>query len=343
MKRPNWKIKFRTLPLIPETKHWINDGKTTEERIITEKLRQGQNISQNEINILNELKVFYNDLEKGLETLDYTTFTQKDFIDFKNYIKYVYNNIAILSNKFTIFHLYRVVKYSDNKTITHKKFLTYPPLHVVKKNGKFNRANTQNTTVFYGAETIDSTLNEIKDSINVGDLLTIGKWVPKSNKEFISYPISHSKPAYGKNLGTTKALHGLKEALKGTDEMFIEILERYFSILGKEYSKVISHNNEYFISATFSEDIFNNPQNKNTNFDIECIIYPSVGNKYQTSNFAFRRDVFRNNFTLEKVIEFEVTEKHFDRNLSKGFEEINLVSYKNLRTTTKFDDSSILW
>lgn len=346
MKKPQWKIQFKDLPLIPETKIWIKGNtmmNATVERQITEKLRLGYSITDSDEKTLTELESFYNELSIKLEELEYSSFTLKDLEDFKNYIKYVYNYIALLVNKIEIFQLYRIVIYSDNKTITNKKWLTYPPLHVVKKIGKLNRANTTNTTIFYGAETIDAALNELKKHIKVNDLVTVGKWVPNVKREFISYPISHSKISYGINPGSTKAVQGFLKYSKTQNPNYTKILEHYFQILGYEYSKEVSHHLEYLISATFSEDILDNPQNKNTNFDVECIVYPSVGNKFKTSNVAIRRDVFKHNFKLQKVIEFKVTETHFDRKESVDVEGINLVEYKNLRETEKFDENQIIW
>ena len=83
----------------------------------------------------------------------------------------------------------------------------------------------------------------------------------------------------------------------------------------------------------FSEKILDNPQNKGTSFDFECIIYPSVGNKFKTSNVAVRKDILRHEFELTKVIEFEVTNP----------ESINLVDYKDYRITEKIEDNRIIW
>lgn len=346
MKIPKWKIQFRDLPVIPETKIWIN-GETmysaTVERQISEKLRLGLPIKSEDEKLLSDLADFYNKLSIGLKKLDYSSFTSKDLEDFKNYIKYVYNYIVLFVNTTEIFQLYRIVIYSDNKTITNKKWLTYPPLHIVKKLGKFNRASTPNTTIFYGAETIDAALNELKKHIKVGDLVTVGKWIPNQKKTLISYTISHSKVAYGINPGLTQALHGFLKYSKTQNKFYAEIIERYLSILGYEYSKEVTNHFEYFISATFSEDILDNPQNKNTKFDVECIVYPSVGNKFKTSNVAIKKEVFRHNFKLEKAIEFKVKELHFDRNESSNVEGINLVEYEDLKITSKFDGNQIIW
>lgn len=253
----------------------------------------------------------------------------------------------MVSNKIEIFQLYRVVInehiIKEKKSITNKKYLTYPPLHIVKKINKYNRANSPKTTMFYGAETIDGALNELKNYIQIGDLVSVSKWIPSRKGEFISHAISHSKESYGINPGSTKALQGFLKSTRYQNKYLTQFMEKYLFILGKEFSKTVVHHYEYLISSIFSEDLLDNPQNKNTNFDIECLVYPSVGNKFKTSNVAFRRDIFRHNFELDKVIEFEIMAKQFDRQVSTQIEGINLVEYKNLRESKIFNDSKIVW
>lgn len=347
MKKPDWQISFRDLPEIPKSKRWIENGRFTPEILIIEKMRLGYEISIDEEITIRDLTNFYKILDLALEKLDYKTFTTKDFINFRNYIKFAYNYIIILANKIEIYQLYRIVINEHiiklKQSITKQKFLTYPPNHIVKKINRYNRANTPNTTIFYGSETIDGAINELKQHINIGDLITVSKWIPTRKAEFISYPISHSKQGYGINFNSTKALHGYIESTKKQNKLLTEFMDRYFFILGKEFSKPNNHHFEYLISSTFSEDILDNPQNKNTNFDIECIVYPSVGNKFKTSNVAVRKDIFRHNFELSKVIEFEITETHFDNQQLVNVESINLVKYKNFRQTSQFKDKTIIW
>ncbi len=77
---------------------------------------------------------------------------------------------------------------------------------------------------------------------------------------------------------------------------------------------------------------------------MECIVYPSVGNKFLKSNVAVRKDVFRHKFQLTKVIEFEVTETHYDNiQDQQNPESINLVNYKNYRETKNIQDNKIIW
>lgn len=345
MKKPNWQSKFRELPEIPNSKKWIAGENGTLEQKITLKLISNQTITAEEESLMLELTDFYKRLYKSLEKLEYNTFTKKDFEKFKNYILYAFNYVIFLTNNLTISQLYRVVINKNiigSKTsLTKKGFLSYPPLHIVKKINKFNRANEPNATVFYGAESIDTALNEIKPQ--KGDLVSVGVWKPTRDGEFISYPISHSTNGFGVNDNSTSAMVAFIEYRKKQSKVLGDFLEHFFQLLGREYSKPINHHYEYLISAIFSNRILDNPQNKGTNFDIECIVYPSVGNKFLTSNLAVRRDVFRHNFELTKVIEFEVSETHYDKSQKKDPGSINLVDFINYKETEKFEDNIILW
>ena len=345
MKKPNWQLRFKDLPEIPNSKRWISGKRETLEQTISKKLLFGETLSETEKNVMLELTLFYGILYKSLEDIDYTNFTTKDFENFKNYIFYAFNYTVILKNNVEIIQLYRVVINENiigsKKSITKKGFLTYPPIHIVKKINKYNRANTPNTTLFYGSETIDTSLNEIKPK--VGDIVTVGTWVPTRKCEFISFPISHSEPGFGINLNSTNAMKAVLEFKQKNDKMLTDFMEPYFYILGQEFSKPIKHHYEYLISSLFAESIFDNPQNKNTRFDIECIIYPSVGNKFKTSNVAVRKDVFRHNFELKNVKEFEITETHYDRQQSILTDEIKLVEFKNFKETSNINGNDIIW
>ena len=69
MKKPNWKITFRNLPEIPDSKRWIKNGRFTPEISIVEKLRLGLEISKDEADTIRELNTFYKALDLELESL----------------------------------------------------------------------------------------------------------------------------------------------------------------------------------------------------------------------------------------------------------------------------------
>lgn len=342
MKKIKWQKKFRDLPEIPEVKNWKKDGLATEEQEITYKLITGQKISIEEVAKMDSLVNFYVTLYNKLDTIDFSSFTKKDFEDFRNYIFYAFNYILLISNKVTIFFLFRAVINRDNKTITKKGLLTYPPLHIVQKINKYNRANTPNTNVFYGSETINTAINELKPK--VGDKVTVGVWKPIDKKrQFLSYPISHGANSYGVNENATSAMEAMKEFKKNTHPILARFMDPYFHLLGREFEKSIKHHYEYQISAMVSEKILEKDTRTKDGFNFECIIYPSVGNKFTTSNFAFRKDVIRHHFELSKVVEFEVASEHYDREQSENPSVINIIGIKNVREAKAIIDNDIIW
>lgn len=345
MKKPKWQKRFKDLPEIPFSKQWEKGYTYTLEQRISNKLIQGEAISNKEELIMGGLVSYYQELFSELQKLDYSKFSKSDIFEFKNYIFYAFNYEVLFTNDVTIFKVFRVVinenVVGSKDSIEKKGFLTYPPLHIIKKRGRYNRANTKHTTVFYGSETIDTALNELRPK--KGDVVTVGIWEPTRKGSFISYPISHSKEALGVNENVRSAMRAFIEFKKTHPKPLVSFMEAYFVLVGSEFSKQITHHFEYMISSMLSERIFDNTNRKGTPWDIEMILYPSVGNRYKTINFAIRRDVFRHNFELSKVIEFEVTNTLYDSEMSADPEGISLVEFKNKRNTKHIEDNKIYW
>lgn len=232
---------------------------------------------------------------------------------------------------------------NDNKTLTDTCFLKHPSLDLVKRIGRYNRANTCETTVFYLAESIDTALKEIHPP--KGKRITVGVWKPKHERTFTSYPIIHSKVAIATNEEISTAYNTVKQLEEVHDPLHINYMNYYLNLLSREYSKPVKHHLEYMISATFSEHIFEiNDGNPDFNFD--CIIYPSVGNEFQTRNVALKSSVAEEDFVLEKAIEFEISESFYDRTPIKtgNPEAITVANVKNYRETFDISaDGKIAW
>lgn len=350
MNPPNWQTNFRDLPTIPEHKRWTGKSNMTVEQIISFKLLSRQTITSEEETIFKSLATFYSELNEKLKTLDYTSFTDADFENFKNYIFYAFNYVALVTNNLTIFQTYRLVVNEwvtkHNEPITNVGYLKYPSLDIVKQVNKFNRANTPNTNVFYSAENIDTALKETKPPLN--KLLTVGVWKPKvKGKQFISYPISHSEIAEQVNEGVAKATKAFEDHGNFNSSLFLNYMRYYFQLLGREFTKQVNHHFEYYISSLFSERILTDhkEQNGGSSFHYDCIIYPSVGNGFKTDNVAIRPKVLDDDFYLEKVIQFEVEEAFYDKEYVLSHpENITLARIKNGRVTNKIDkDGNIKW
>jgi hypothetical protein len=116
-------------------------------------------------------------------------------------------------------------------------------------------------------------------------------------------------------------------------------------VLGREFTKSpIKHNNEYYLSAVFSEQIFKTTSPKD-NLPYDAIIYPSVGNGYITDNLAIRPSVVENYFYLDYALEFEVEEQYYDKVYIWNIPEIiTLAKVKNVHRSAFVDnDTGIIY
>lgn len=346
MRKPKWKITFKNLPKIPKAKLWNNTGNTPEQ-IISKKLLFKEKISKEEIKTMQILTKFYKDLEKKLNCLDYSSFKGNDFENFKNYISYAFNYMALVSTQLTLFVTFRLVVNEwitkENNRITKVDLLKYPPLNIVKAVNRYNRANTPSTNVFYSAETIDTTLKETRPPLN--KLVTVGVWKPNQNgTPLTSYPISHSANAYKVNEGVKKSTDSFNSQFKGTSKIFKNYIENFFKLLGREYTKPVEHHHEYLITSLFSEKIFG-IKDKYPIFNFDCIIYPSVGTNYVTDNIAMKPSVLDNKFHLDRAIEFEIVESYYDNPINRNQpQKITLAKIKNLTVSKKIlENGTIEW
>jgi hypothetical protein len=340
---PNWQLKFKSLPEIPESKQWQNGLNSTIEQTILIKLLQGVLLNESECYILLELTNFYSELDENLKNLNYKEFTTSDITNFKNYILYAFNYIAIITNDFKVLATYRLVVNESvlkkDQRITNVACLKNPNLNIVKEIGKFNRGNTTETTMFYSAENIDTALKEIRPPLN--KLITVGIWTQKHGSSVNSYPIFDSSNVQERNEGAKKANFNTEKQFANKPPLLAEFMRRYFKLLAREYSKSVTHHYEYIISALFTEQLLKNKNALNDSYDF--IVYPSVGNNHVTDNIVMPPEILSEKFKLVKVIEFVIEEANYDKEVSFD-QRITLAKVKNLITTTDVrDNGDIVW
>lgn len=343
---PNWNTKFRDLPEIPDTKKYLNGSQMTEEQTIGFKLLNGLDITEEEQMKFSMLETFYDELKEKLSVLDYESFTTDEVEQFKNYIFYAFNYRISASNKIKIFSTYRLVVNESvsgqNESITDTKYLTYPPLDIVKKIGRFNRANSSNCTLFYSCENINTSLKEIKPPKH--KLITVGVWVPKNRNEFNGYAISNSERAGAVNPGVRKANEAFENHKEELHAQFFRFSKNYLDLIGEEFTKEVNHHYEYIISALFAESTLYDMNYQREQGDFECVIYPSVGNNFRSDNVAFVPEVIDNDFILEKAIEFEIEEQHYNKEYTVTHPEtITLAKIRNLKTSKAINGNQIVW
>lgn len=341
---PDWQTSFRDFPEIHYSKKWQKGKKRTLEHDISFKLMAKEKLDASEVQILSELLEFYNKFDEKISVFDFSTLKSSDLLNFRNYIIYVFNFFVELTNEINFHEVYRIVNnesiIGSKKSLTQISQLAYPPSEIVKKINKYNRGNTPDFPIFYCSETMNTAIYELNP--NIGDLVTIGVWRPANKMPFKSFPITHNDEALYKNETTTLGRKAIENFKTNNDKLLTSYIESYLKLLGRQYSKKIRHHYEYMISAIISEKLLENPKISKIPNDIDCIVYPSVENKYN-SNLAFRTDVVDDRLNLFCALEFKVLEKHFNRKPSSRINSINLVKAGDLKMTLKFEKNQIVW
>lgn len=339
-------LQFRDLPEIPYAKRFQPGVHHTAEQFISHKLHFNQTVTPEELTTFEGLGRFYHDLDQKLKDLDYASFSVQDELAFKNYILYSFRSTVLLSRDINIDRMYRLVTNADitrtNDAITSVDLLTYPPLEIVRARNVYNRGSTPASTVFYGAQTIDTALKEIKPGI--GQRVTIGVWVPIIKRSFIGYPIIHEEATIDANPEIRNARENVREMEAAYQPALLKFIHYYINLLAREYAKPVRDKREYILSALFSEQIFE-VNDVNTSFNFDCILYPSVGNAYKTFNFAIKPEVIDKAFKLEKVIQFIIQETFYDREPITGqdTENITLANITEYQVSFDIQNNKINW
>jgi hypothetical protein len=338
-----WVDKFRDLPEIPTPKRWREGFETTLEQDVTLKILTRQPINEEERNILCEAISFYKNVIPQLHKIELENLNDEDRASLLGYFNYVFNFFLTITNEITCNYTARLVKNEDvikkRKSIEDTKYLKYPPLTLVKEIGKYNRASTSNSTVFYGAECCDATLLETKPKKN--DLVTVGVWKYRHpEKKIMTYPITFGKEAIQANPHTKKGYDYFQKVKEINDPQLMEFMEIFFDFLGLEFSKQVVDHYQYFYSAIYSDKIF-----ENTDPVFNAIVYPSVQNRFKYHNIAIRHTFFDEEFYIDRIFEFEIEDTFYDQEFpfSHAF-HVSYVKPKNVREPKQIDiDGKIIW
>lgn len=343
MEMPNWKEEYLDFPKIPNSKKWHTDKHLTDEQIITSKLIDGKQITIEEETKLKESIEFYKELSQKIRKFDFSLINSIE--EFQDYFLFVYNYSVLYLNDLQVKRLFRLVEnvsiLGKEERIRWQKDLSYPTLEKVKKIGKFNRANTANSNVFYASISLDTAIGEIKPQ--EGKLVTIGVWEPKSDRLLKSYPILHNPQEVKADSVTGKRYFVFEEQKKKSHPLLFQFMESYFSVLSHEFAKPVNNDIDYLISALFSERIFQLIDDTKWKFD--CIVYPSVENEYTMDSIAIKPEVIDSNFKLLKVLEFKITNTYYKNRPNKDNPDlITLVDYENYEETDWIEKNGyIVW
>lgn len=343
--QPKFKENFRDLPPIPEAKKWTGSNWTPEQDI-TRRMIQKEDVSDDDLKTLSCAIDFYGHLIPKIRDVKVGELSEKDFEDFVGYFQYAFNHILMVRNDLHVTGFFRLVQNSAvpnaKGKIRYQKYLSYPPLDLVKKSKRYNRANTPDFNLFYATDSFDSALLELKP--DVGDIVTVGTWVPKQGKTILtSYPVTHNPLTAQVNPEAKKGYLAFQEIKQYNHPTLMKFMETIFGFVSEEFAKPVKDHWEYFLSAKFSERILK-INNAESEWNYECMVYPSVGNKYSVNNIALRPEIIDAKFNLARASQFRITKTMYESVAPRNHpEEITVVNYDDFLQTDWIDDGYIVW
>lgn len=332
--------KFRGLPDIPKEMIFGKKVLTTEQKIFN-KLLAKEYVSQQELETYKMVLDFYTDVIPQLEKINFSTFTQDDFRNFRGYLNSVIGFELVSGEKVDCSHSVRIVRNNSvlrgtgiTGSIPNAKFMREPSVGVVKAIGRYNRASDNKSTLFYGTDTINSALMEAHPQ--KGELITIGIWKNTyANRHLNLFPISFGEEARAVNESAKKNWQTLLDMTKGYHPYLGDFMKVIFNFLGREYSKKVADVDhlQYYYSAYFTAKVLRNRQ-----IDFDGVIYPSVQNKYKYHNVALKSDVITDKFRLVQAIEILVKDTSYG-NILDSFDilDIDYITPEYQKETTSID------
>jgi len=334
------------LPKIPDCKQW--KGNTTPEQDILMKIQKGEQVSKDELKILDCAYEFYAEAFAALKVIDLSEIDHDQANQLKEYLKNVINVELVYQNDVTpglVFRMIWVAEYNmEDDKVRDPKFLSLTPLDIVKANGKLGRANTNETTCLYLAETAQVAVFECKPS--PGERVIISGWSTREEKPLIMYPINTSQKV---SLGVQKATDALDDHLYDSNQYFARMIKIIQEFIGEEFIKDIPKKNEfryeYLYSAYFSDKVLNSKitvldeNNSPVLGEYDGIIYPSIATNYNFDNIAVRESSVHK---LQPLFchEYIVHETHYD--IFNGTENRLPFNGKLLRKSISVEDR-IIW
>ncbi|HEU4717959.1 MAG TPA: RES domain-containing protein, partial [Bacteroidia bacterium] len=246
-------------------------------------------------------------------------------------------------NDMSFDRIYRITMADDSfrekGKIRDVKYLKYPPVELVKKQKRYNRANTFNKTVFYAASNWHIALLETKP--HPGKRIIMSVWEPLTDELFNSYPISNVQVD---NQSVRDATAYLKEYGKSVHPLCAEAMDLILEFLASEFVKDVQAVNpnrlEYFYSAYFSDIILGPIIADDPTATCDLILYPSVAWNHKLDNIAMSPYCLDEKMRITHVVEFEVEETYYEQKLPL---EQCPAKLRFIREATWFDGDLIVW
>ena len=334
-------------PKAPSAK--LFDGVTTPEASVVMKLVRQQTITRDEEIILEQSIVFYKELYEFLKGIDLSTLSDGEA---ERLIVYTINNVGLVANptnviRFTDVFRVSIVKpdFLERGKVRDLRYLTYPPMEIVKQNGIFGRANTARSTVFYCSFLPGVAIMETRPK--VGERILLARWYNGDAKPFVSVPVVSDNDYGNENLKAMKT--SFEERKAHNHPLFGEILDLYFNFFSAQILKRADIKSvkryEYMFSALFADQVLDNDHKHwdsvaPTNKDVDCLIYPSVAFNHKEENLAITPTAVSRLRPMD-LTDGIVVKTMYDKT-SLEVNELPIVLGR-IGTTNRFDGNKILW
>jgi hypothetical protein len=346
---PNKTVKendllISSLPPIPSSKLFI-DNVTTEERIAISHCLTNNPPDEKHLSTIKSTIDFYKKSFTHLKQIDLRSLTDNQHEKLLDYLNFVLNTSPIINNDVTAEYIYRVTivrdNFLENGKLRDTKFLSYPPLDIVIKNGVYNRANSSATTLFYASLMPQVAIRETHPS--EGYRIVLSTWQNKSQKPLKAYPICLTGGIH--NEYADRNNYAFEEICKTLHPTIAEWMECFFSFFSSEFIKESEPTSpkryDYLFSAFFSDRLLQPfPENSNMS-SFECIVYPSVAWNHIPDNLAIIPEVIKKNiYSLIDAKEYVVLSTWYDKKIDLNQYPAGL---KLIRQSVAIENNRIRW
>jgi len=340
------------LPQIPDSLKWA--GTSTAEQDVFKKLMNNQELTSDDIVILDSGYIFLKKSIKELKSIDANQLEDHDIPILKEYLRQIFNTSQYFQNVIDVAILHRMVWIRDfneeNGKIRSPQSLSFTCVDIVKNNGWYGRANSNESTCLYLAESEQTAVFECKPK--VGERIVLTRWRPKESighnndyyNQIVCYPINSVEQI---NDWVNHASNGLQKALKDGNPYVTRLIKLTQEFIGHEFTKDIPIKSEkryeYFFSAYFADLIWNSLDVANERLGLkeyDGIIYPSIANSYKYQNIALREASVSKfePFYCEEMIVEKTGYEFFD-----GEKDHLPIEAKSIRKSVNITEDKIVW
>jgi hypothetical protein len=353
---PNWKIfpvedvtinddLLAKLPAIPPCKHFYHtddvyrpNQPTTPEAAALSRILSGTLSTSQDLDTIQDAVHFYQHCFPILSQIDLTAITESQAKLLNDYLRYVFNAQVTINNEVQTQNLFRVTlvkdEFLENGKVRQSRFLSYPPVEIIKARGVYNRASSPDRTLLYTAESVNTAVREVKP--RPGDRIIVSTWFNHSGTPLVVFPICVTAGINNHHVDSAtvafEMIHGRQHpAIGNWMELMMAFIANAFV---KECDTRHPKRFDYLYSAYLGDHILQPFPPGNSMKDYDCILYPSVAGKHATSNLAILPGTVDKKFMISNAVEYAVAATWYDRDFVNDSPPAQLKVIRSIKSLT---------